>query len=89
MASGALARSGAEGVPVEEQLHVTILPWMDRSRVHFRMDVGTAISRDTPDIVCRRAAEDHLADLPGVWSDGSAEGDDDENMSDGSARSVT
>ena len=77
-ASDALARSGAEGVPVEERLHVTIPPWVDGSRVHFRMDVGTAISRDMPDIVRRRAAEDHLATLPSgavwVWSDGSAEG---------------
>ena len=27
--SGALARAGAEGVLVEERLHVTIPPWMD------------------------------------------------------------
>ena len=45
--------------------------------MHLRMDVGTEISRDAPEEVRRRAADDHLSTLPDaiwVWSDGSAEG---------------
>ena len=77
MASGALARAGAESIPVEERLHATIAPWEDGSKVHFRTDIGTAINRDVLDVVRRRAAKTHLATLPAdavcVWRDGSAE----------------
>ena len=60
---------------MEKRLHVTIPPWVDGCRVHFRMDIGATIHRDMPDIVRRRAAETHLATLPSdavwIWSDGS------------------
>ena len=74
----ALARADATSVRVEERLHVTIPPWVDTSRVHFRLDVGAALHRDAPDTVRKMAAEKHLDTLPKdavwVWSDGSAEG---------------
>ena len=77
VAAGALERAGLHGVPIEERLHVTIPPWVDGSRVHFRADVDATIRRDAPDEVRRRAAERHLSSLPEdavwVWSDGSAE----------------
>ena len=64
--TGALTRAGADAVPVEERLHhVTIPPWVDGSRVHFRADIGLGAP----------SAERHLTTLPDdalwMWSDGS------------------
>ena len=57
---------------------VTIPPWVDGSRVHFRADVGAVLQPGTPDTVRRAAAEGHLTSLPDdavwVWRDVSAEG---------------
>ncbi|XP_043213789.1 ribonuclease H-like [Amphibalanus amphitrite] len=53
-------------------------PWIDDTRVQFRLDIGNHISRTAPPDVRRERAEEHLATLPDdavwVWSDGSAEG---------------
>ncbi|KAF0304735.1 putative RNA-directed DNA polymerase from transposon BS [Amphibalanus amphitrite] len=74
----ALVSAGVRDVPVEERLHVTIPPWIDDTRVQFRLDIGNHISRTAPPDVRRERAEEHLATLPDdavwVWSDGSAEG---------------
>ncbi|XP_043216170.1 uncharacterized protein LOC122378769 [Amphibalanus amphitrite] len=66
------------GARALERLHVTIPPWIDDTRVQFRLDIGNHISRTAPPDVRRERAEEHLATLPDdavwVWSDGSAEG---------------
>ena len=64
---------------MEERLHVTIPPWIDDTRVQFRFNIGTHISRMYSTVRRPTArAEEHLAALPDnavwVWSDGSAEG---------------
>ena len=34
---------------------MTIPPWVEGARVHFRLDIGATILRDMPDTVRRRA----------------------------------